>query len=103
MRFQYLFSKIFILSVFMVILAGGCATRIYYVQKSPPPPKVEVRSSKPFHRALWIHGRWKWNRKLQAFVWAPGHWVRPRHGKIWMPGHWEKTPRGYVWICGYWR
>ncbi len=79
----------------------GCAARVVYVRKAPPPPRVEVRPPRPAVHAVWIPGHWRWNG--HAYVWVAGRWNMHPKGKVWVPGHWKKTRHGYRWIPGHWR
>jgi len=93
----------FISALTLVALLAGmgvsCAT---YVRVAPPPPRTEVRSPKPFPKAVWVPGHWKHRRR--GWVWVPGYWVkRPRSGAVWVPGHWVKTRRGWKWVSGHWK
>ena len=93
------FISALILAALLVETGIGCAT---YVRVAPPPPKTEVKPSKPFPNAVWIDGHWKYKRG--HWVWVPGHWAkRPRSGAVWVSGHWVKTPRGWKWVPGHWK
>jgi WXXGXW repeat (2 copies) len=92
----------------------GCAPRGGYVKVPPPPPRGEVRPSKPFNNAVWISGHWEWTGN--QYSWKSGQWIKPPKGKgsgsgykanssgskKWVSGHWKKTPGGYVWVDGHW-
>ena len=76
--------------------------RTIYVKKTPPARKVVViKSSKPYHNALWAKGHWGWKDK--NYTWVSGKWKQPRAGFIWIDGHWKKTRHGWVWVDGHWK
>lgn len=100
--FKRIIGSILIMS-FIFLLIGGCASRVVYVQKGPPPLKVEVRNPAPHPRAVWIPGHWVWKGRIDEYVWIPGHWEAEPKGNIWVPGYWHETPRGWVRVKGHWR
>ena len=79
----------------------GCAPAV--VVKAPPKPRVESKPPKPFIKAVWIDGNWKWNSGDNNYVWVTGHWAKAKPGKAWVKGHWKKTPKGHAWVKGHWR
>lgn len=79
----------------------GCAPAV--VVKEPPAPKLETKPPKPFPRAVWIDGHWKWNSAANNFLWVSGRWVREKAGKVWIQGHWKRTSGGWKWVKGHWR
>lgn len=87
----------------LMVFSSGCASRVVYVHKGPPPLKVEVKSPPPHPRAVWIPGHWGWNKHSYRYVWVPGHWEIKPKGKVWVSGYWKQTPRGWVWVRGHWR
>jgi len=88
----------------MLALAGAlmmssCAGT-YYVTARPAEPVYE-RPVAPYEGAVWIDGEWVWSGG--TYVYARGHWARPRQGRVWVRGEWASGPRGYVWHRGHWR
>jgi hypothetical protein len=75
-----------------------------FVERAPPPPRVEVVPVLPPERAArehWQPGYWRWNG--HEHVWADGHYVVMPHPRAaWVPGRWEQRPRGWVFIEGHW-
>lgn len=61
-----------------ICLAGFISGCTYYIKEPPPPVRVEVRPARPYSRAVWIPGRWKWRgrRRRGRYIWIPGHWRR---------------------------
>ncbi|RLC52766.1 MAG: hypothetical protein DRZ79_00625 [Candidatus Cloacimonadota bacterium] len=82
---------------------SSCGHTIVYVHK-PPPAKaiVEIKPTKPYPKAVWIPGHWKWSKKRQKYIWVKGHWKKVKKEKTWIAGHWKKTPYGWIWINGHW-
>lgn len=81
--------------LFMPSCAGG-----YYVAAQPVEPVYE-RPAIPYAGAIWIDGEWIWNGG--RYVYARGHWDRPRPGHFYVRGGWARTGRGYAWHRGHWR
>ena len=69
-------KKLFSLWVLVSCLAGFMGGCTYYIKESPPPVRVEVRPTRPYPRAVWIPGRWKWRGRRRRYIWIPGHWRR---------------------------
>jgi len=95
-------------SVFAILFAlglvaapSGCAARTVYVVRRPPVARVEVVPVRPYPRAVWISGHWRW--KHGRYVWVGGYWKKARPGYVWVPGRWIKRPRGWVWRKGHWK
>lgn len=84
-------------------LLEACAAHTVYVRQPPPPGIVEVKTLPSHHRAVWISGRWRWNRKHHRYVWFAGHWRKAQTGRVWVNGFWKKMPRGWISVEGYWR
>ena len=87
----------------MLALAGAlflsaCAGS-YYVSSQLDEPVYE-RPAAPYEGAVWIDGEWEWNGG--RYVYARGHWDRPRVGHVYVRGNWEHTGRGYRWNHGHW-
>jgi hypothetical protein len=95
-------GSILIVSLFL-LFSNGCASRIIYVHKGPPPLRVEVKTAPPHPQAVWISGYWTWDRHSSSYVWISGHWEARPKGRVWVPGYWEQTPRGWVWVKGHWQ
>ena len=92
---------LFPLFCFFFVTVYGCGPAV--ILKEPPGPKVETKPPKPFPKAVWIDGHWKWSPAANDFVWVSGHWVKQKPGKKWVAGHWERTPKGWKWVKGRWR
>ncbi len=84
-----------------VVYAPPPGEQVVYVQKAPPPLKVEHRPPRPVPHAVWVGGYWRWNG--HKYIWISGYWERRPRGKVWVPGHWVKRRRGWVWVPGHWR
>jgi hypothetical protein len=107
-------AVVFLSTLLFAAGVPGCSPRSGYVKVPPPPPRGEVKSSKPFNNAVWISGHWEWTGN--QYAWKSGQWIQPPQGKgsgsgykakssgskKWVSGHWKKTPGGYVWVDGHW-
>ncbi|MBV8393200.1 MAG: YXWGXW repeat-containing protein [Alphaproteobacteria bacterium] len=86
------------------VIASQVQAQEIFVERAPPPPRVEVVPVIPAERAErehWQPGYWRWNG--HEHVWVEGHYViRPRPAAVWVPGRWEQRPRGWVFIEGHW-
>jgi hypothetical protein len=73
-----------------------------YVERRPPPTRVEVIGPRPAVGYVWIGGYWRWGPG--DYVWVPGRWtiVEPGHRK-WVKGRWAHRGRVWYWIDGHWR
>ena len=93
-----------IISVFMAFTFVACAPSAAQIRIAPPPVKVvKVRPAKPFKKAVWISGHWKWRAKKNNYVWVKGHWAKPRKSQVWIQGVWVKTPNGWKHKKGHWK
>ena len=72
----------------LVAAPSGCAARTVYVVRRPPVARVEVVPVKPYPRAVWVAGHWRWNHG--RYVWVPGRWIKRPRGWVWRKGHWKK-------------
>lgn len=92
-----------LLAGLFLLFSSGCTSRVVYVHKGPPPLKVEVKTTPPHAKAVWISGHWAWNRHTHSYVWIPGHWEARPKAKVWVSGHWKESPGGWVWVKGRWK
>ena len=69
-------KKLFGLWSIVICMAGFVSGCTYYVKAPPPPVRVEVESVRPYPRAVWVTGHWKWRgrRRRGRYIWIPGHW-----------------------------
>ncbi len=75
---------------------------VVYVERDPPPERVEVVSVSPGPEYVLVRGHWHWNGV--DYVWIPGHWLRrPRGSAVWVEGHWRRARGGWVWVEGHWQ
>jgi YXWGXW repeat-containing protein len=87
-------------------LGAACAPNpppgAMYVERRPPPVRVEVIGVAPGPGFIWIGGFWRWGGG--QYVWVPGRWAaRERGYHHWNPGRWRHTRRGWYWVEGRWR
>ncbi|MBN2713824.1 MAG: YXWGXW repeat-containing protein [Planctomycetes bacterium] len=76
-----------------------------YVDRTPPPRRIEVRSIAPSYRHRWVSGYWRWNGG--SFSWVSGYWtLPPSTGSVWISPTYVKVIRGskpyYRCSPGYW-
>ncbi len=87
----------------MLALAGSlflsACEGSYYISEQPVEPVYE-RPAPPYAGAVWIDGEYTWVGG--RYVYARGHWDRPRVGHVYVRGTWEHTGRGYRWHRGHW-
>lgn len=105
MRYQRLFS------VAALCAMGGLAAcmpprrvgiDIVYVDRAPPPRRVEVIPARPGPEFVWIGGYWAWASR--EYVWTPGHWERPPRRRVhWVQGRWHKHGHEWYWEPGHWK
>jgi len=85
-------------------LASSAQAQEVFIERAPPPPRVEVIPVIPaerMEREHWQPGHWRWDG--HEHVWVEGRYVeRPRRGAVWVPARWEQRPRGWVLIEGHW-
>ena len=82
--------------------ASAPLVSITFINREPPPERVEVISTRPYAEAVWIGGRW--TARGDNYAWTPGHWARPEAGKSeWEKGKWEHGDRGWYYTEGHWR
>src|SRR5215467_8720568 len=71
-------------------------TEVVYVQREPPPERVEIISAAPGDDHVWVRGHWAWRANRNDNEWVPGHWQRVELGqRTWVPGHWVHEQRGW--------
>jgi hypothetical protein len=86
---------------------GACyhthtASGVVYVRTGPPADRVEVISTSPGTRYVWVGGHWAWVNS--DYDWVSGSWVLPAASfTTWVPGHWAHDGNGWFWIDGHWR
>jgi len=93
---------------FVAVLGFGaaCASNpppgAIYVERRPPPARVEVIGVAPGPGFVWIGGFWRWGGA--EYAWVPGRWAaRERGFRSWSPGRWRHGRRGWFWVEGRWR
>ena len=86
-----------LLSVAAFCVIGGLAAcvpprrlgiDVVYVDRAPPPRRVEVIPARPGPEFVWIEGYWAW--ASPEYVWTPGYWERPPRPRA----HWV----GVLWV-----
>ena len=81
--------------------AGSMSLGVVYVERRPPPDRVEVIVGAPGRDYVWMRGYWRWERN--DYAWVPGRWVRPERGyRKWVPGHWRHSRHRWYWVEGHW-
>lgn len=75
--------------------------KVIYIEKPPPPRRVEVVEvvARPGH--LWVSAYWHWEAGRREYVWHAGSWVSVRAGYVYVPPTYRYTPKGYVLVAGY--
>lgn len=68
---------------------------------APPPPRHEMRGSRPSRDHVWVNGYWGYRDGRRE--WVSGHWVVPPHGRHWVEPRWERRGHDYVYVDGSWR
>ena len=75
MRYQRLFS------VAALCVMGGLTAcvpprrgriEVVYVDRAPPPRRVEIVPARPEREYVWIEGHWAW--VSGDYAWRPGRW-----------------------------
>lgn len=74
---------------------------VVYVEREPPPERIEAPSAPPGPGYVQEKGHWRWDG--HDWDWVSGRWEQRRADHEWEPGHWEKKPKGHVWREGRWR
>ena len=88
-------------------LAIACASNpppenAIYVERRPPPERVEVIGTAPGPGYVWLRGYWRWG--AGDYAWQSGRWAVAERGyRRWEPGQWRHGRRGYYWVEGRWR
>jgi WXXGXW repeat (2 copies) len=105
MRYQRLFS------LAALCVMGGLAAcvpphrlgiDVVYVDRAPPPRRVEVIPARPGPEFVWIEGHWAWASR--DYEWSPGRWERPpRRHAHWVQGRWHKHGHEWYWEPGHWK
>ena len=85
-----------------VIVAPVPILSVRYVDREPPPLRVERAPLPPSPDHVWISGYWSWDGR--AYLWVPGRYhARPHPRAVWEEGHWSRHERGWYWVEGRWR
>ena len=91
----------------ILLSALGCGPAMpppgrVYVEREPPPERVEVVLTRPGPAYAWVPGHWQWENR--DYIWAPGQWVAFERGRSeWHPGRWAHNKHGWYWVEGSWR
>lgn len=81
--------------------APGTQVGVVYVERRPPPERVEVALASPGPGFVWIRGYWRWERN--DYRWVAGRWTRPQRGyRRWEPGRWRQSHHHWYWVEGRW-
>lgn len=75
-------------------------TEVVYVDREPPPERVEIITAAPSDDHVWVQGHWVWAANRHNYEWSPGHWQRLEMGERWVPGHWVREQRGWYFVEG---
>jgi hypothetical protein len=68
---------------------------------APPPPRVEVRPSRPGRNHVWIGGYW--DRQDDRWAWAPGRWEEPaERNHHWIKAKYHREYGSYRYEPGHW-
>jgi hypothetical protein len=73
---------------------------VVYLDREPPPERVEIITAAPGDEHIWIKGHWVWAANRRDYEWSPGHWQRLELGERWAPGHWVREQRGWYFVEG---
>jgi hypothetical protein len=77
---------------------------VVYVERRPPPVRVEVLGPAPGPGYVRIDGYWRWGGA--DFTWVPGRWEQVDGGRghrKWERGRWKHHGNQWYWIEGHWR
>ncbi len=75
---------------------------VVYVERRPPPIRVEVLGPAPGPGYVMIDGYWRWGGG--DFLWVPGRWERSEPGRAkWDRGRWKHHGKSWYWVEGHWR
>jgi hypothetical protein len=100
---RFLFASVAVMAGAAAVASSAQAQEIF-IERAPPPPRVEVIPVIPgerMEREHWQPGFWRWDG--HEHVWVEGRYVeRPRRGAVWVPARWEQRPRGWVLVEGHW-
>ena len=95
-------SKLALIAVMSLGLAG-CAgsARAYRAPYPPPPPGYGMRGA-PGPGYIWVDSYRDWRR--DRWVAVPGGWMMPPHPRArWTPGYFRGHGRSRVWVGAHWR
>jgi WXXGXW repeat (2 copies) len=73
---------------------------VVYVDREPPPARVELIAAAPGDDHIWVQGHWVWLANRREYEWSPGHWRRLEPGERWVAGHWVHEQRGWYFVEG---
>jgi hypothetical protein len=75
--------------------------RIRISPEAPPPPRTEIRLSRPSRSHVWIGGYW--DRQDDRWAWAPGRWEAPgQRGSRWIKPRYQREGGAYRYEPGHW-
>lgn len=97
-----LFHSGLVSAAFLIL---GCAPMpsvgVVYVERRPPPERVEVIRVAPRPGVVWVAGYWSWGGA--DYLWVPGRWVPADRGyHRWSRGRWHHSRRGWYRSEGHW-
>lgn len=101
-------KRLIILATALALGATACGPAYYrvdndeeYVERAPPPPRVEVVPPMPGPAYAWIPGYWYWTGR--GYVWQPGYYaVPPAPGHVWVRSGWVFYNGRYRYVPGRW-
>jgi YXWGXW repeat-containing protein len=80
---------------------AGIALIVTAPTSAPPPVRAEHPGSAPYKDAVWVDGRWGWDKG--QYVWITGHWQKAPHGfSHWKQGAWSKKNGSWFFNTGQW-
>lgn len=86
----------------LLACSSGPPPGAVYVERRPPPARVEVVTRSPGSGYAWIGGYWRWGGN--DYDWVPGRWVVPERGyRRWEAGRWIHKGHRWYWVEGRWR
>jgi hypothetical protein len=90
-------------SLFYAAAVCSLMGAVVYVDRAPPPRRVEVVPVRPGPEYVWVAGYWTWGAPRE-YVWTPGRWQRPpRAHARWVEGRWRKHGHEWYWQPGHWK
>ena len=99
----YIMKKIWIPILFFMLAGTGVSkAQVVVVDRPVRPDVVVVRPGAAKRGHIWVEGHWRWDKKLERYVWVTAGWVRSRRGHRYVPGHWLVVTGGHKWVPGHW-